>query len=388
VALRRIGDLYFDAGFADSAHASYVEMGRLARDEATFRQAELKVADALVRLDQAPEAIERLRNLLPREEAAAQTRQTETWAAEIHVGLARAYNANGEHGKALESLRKVTSAYSSSSFTPEAQFQIGYTYETYMDSLDAARAAYDQAARIGASSVYREQAQQRSRNLQQLQTLRSAAQSDTATGADRAAEAQLRLAELYLLSQNKPEEALPLYRLILEQYPESRVAPRAAYAVSWTLLRRQEGMRDSALAGFADLVRRYPASAAARGAIDLLVDEKADTAGLGALLVALQPDTAAADTTADEAPAPATHGPQTSPGVLPPGLAPGLPDTTGARLPAALDTSGARSRAPIDSAGGAIPVPPDTASPSVPAPVDTLPPPEEKAPAPLPGRTP
>ena len=257
-ALLRIGDLYFDAGFADSAYASYTEMGRLSTDDETWRQAQIKAGDALVRMGRSEEAVRLIRSLLPKDEPTDRTRTTDVWPAPVYVALARAYNANKQPIQALEALRRVTTTYGSSTFTPEAQFQIGYTYETYLDSLDAARAAYDQVVRVSATSVFRDQAQQRSRNLQQLQSLATQAEGDSATDQDRAAEAQLGIAELYLLSQNRVEDALRKYRQVVAQYPESRIAPRAAYAVSWTMLRRMEGKRDSALAGFVDLVRRYP----------------------------------------------------------------------------------------------------------------------------------
>lgn len=313
-SLLRIGDLYFDGGFADSAFTSYAEMGRLARDDETWRKAQLKAADALVRMGRADESVAMLRELLPEDalaSVASQGRPTELWPAEIYVGLSRALNANEQPLQALEALRIVTSLYPTSSYAAEAQFQIGYTYEAYLDSLESARAAYDQVARLGANSVFREQAQQRSRNLQQLQTLSTQAVSDSASGADAAAEAQLRIAELQLFSQNKVAEAREKYQGILTEHPESRYAPRAAYALAWIQLRREEGQRDSALAAFREIVYRHPEAPAARGAIDLLAAEGADTTGLHALLVEVRADTtvpvvepaaAGADTAASSSP--------------------------------------------------------------------------------------
>lgn len=326
--LLRIGDLYFDAGFADSAYASYAEASRQARDEDGIRNAEVKSADAMVRLQQAPDAVRRLERLIPRDDA--QVRSGETWPALVRVHLAQAYNATGRYSDALTALRAVVAKYPQSAFAPEAQFQVGYTYEVYLDSLDAARAAYDQVGRTGPASVFREQAQTRSRNLAQLQTLASQAQSDSAAGSDKQAEAQLKIAELLLLSQNKVPEATARYRQVRADFPQSRSAPRAAYALAWIQLRRMDGQRDSALSAFSQLIRDFPSSPAARGALDLLVAEKADTAGLSGLVVEAPADTVAAEAAPPESPLPPSSVSPADPGVEP---GDGVPDSLGRRRP-------------------------------------------------------
>jgi TolA-binding protein len=337
--LLRIGDLYYDAGFADSAYTSYAEASRLARDEVGIRNAEVKAADALVRLQRAPEAVRQLERLLPRDET--QVRSGETWPAQVRVHLAQAYNATERPLDALATLRQVITKYPQSSYAPEAQFQIGYTYEVYLDSLNAARTAYDQVGRTGTASVFRDQAQTRSRNLAQLQTLSTQAQSDSAAGSEKQAESQLKIAELFLLSQNKVPEAVAKYRQVRTDFPQSRSAPRAAYALAWIRLRRMEGQRDSALAAFSQVIRDYPSSPAARGALDLLVAEQADTAGLGALVVEAAPDTIEA---VIASPAPAAPASGISPGgqgALPPGVA---PDSLRGTRPPFPDARGARGR--------------------------------------------
>jgi TolA-binding protein len=292
--LLRIGDLYFDAGFADSAYASYAEASRLARDDVGIRNAEVRSADALVRLQRAPEAVRMLERLLPSDET--QVRSGDAWPAQVRVHLALAYNATGRYADALASLRTVVAKYPQSSFAPEAQFQVGYTYEVYLDSLDAARSAYDKVGRTGQASAFRDQAQTRARNLAQLQSLRSQALSDSAAGSDKQAEAQLKIAELFLLSQNKVPEAVQKYREVQRDFPRSRFAPKAAYALAWIRLKRMDGQRDSAVVAFAQLIRDYPTSPAARGALDLLISEGADTTGLTQLVVETVPDTVAAET--------------------------------------------------------------------------------------------
>jgi TolA-binding protein len=369
--LLRIGDLYFDAGFADSAYASYDEASRLARDEMGIRNAEVKSADALIRLQRVPEAVRQLERLLPRDET--QVRPGETWPALVRVHLAQAYNAVARHRDALTVLRVVVTKYPQSSYAPEAQFQVGYTYEVYLDSLDAARTAYDQVGRTGSASIFREQAQTRSRNLAQLQTLSSQVQSDSTAGSDKQAESQLKIAELFLLSQNKVPEAIAKYQQVRIDFPQSRSAPRAAYALAWIQLRRREGQRDSAMAAFSQLIRDYPASPAARGALELLAAEGADTAGLSALLVETVPDTLEAETPPSTPPLPASPvspagSGEGSAGIAPDSLRRGRPPFPGARarrdeaapgeLPRGApfsDTLGSPPRVPFSDTLGSLP---------------------------------
>lgn len=292
--LQRIGDLYFDAGRADSAYTSYEDLARVARTEVVHREARIKASDALIRLDRATEAVEILKKLLPDDESAS-VNALDEGPPRVYIALAKAYNSLGRHAEAIEALKKVTQRYAASSPAAEAQFQVGYTYEVYIDNPDSARKAYEDVGRIGGRSVFREQATLRAQNLQQLQRLATEAQSDSASSVDKQAEATLKIAELLLFAQDRPPEALAKYREVLGQYPDSRMAPRAAYAAAWIQLKKTEGKRDSALAAFTELVHRYPSSRQAKGALDILVAEKADTTGLTALVANVEPDTLEAE---------------------------------------------------------------------------------------------
>ncbi len=287
-----IGDMYFDQGLVDSALIAYDELVRRAETEKAYREAVIKSSDTLVRLGRADAAIRQLDKLLP--DDTGSNRPAEDWPASVRIHLAQAHNSRGEHDEALRLLREATTLYPGSSHAAEAQFQIGYTYEVHMDSLAAARKAYDQVSTMGSRSVFREQALLRAKDLQQLETLAEAGGADSVAGSDLAM-ASLKIAELQLFSQNRVEEARTKYREVVELYPGTPAAPRAAYALAWIRLHRVEGERDSALADFRRVVESYPASRAARGAVGLLVMEDADTSGLTAILASVEPDTLEAE---------------------------------------------------------------------------------------------
>jgi outer membrane assembly lipoprotein YfiO len=234
--LLRIGDLYFDAGSSDSAYASYSELARSTHNDQFYQDAKIKSADALVRMGKPEDAIHLLEPLVPPEDP--QARMGDDWPARIRIHLAQAYNAVNRPDMALANLQEVTTKHAASSFAAEAQFQTGYTYEVYLDSLDAARKAYDALSKFPGQSVFREQGAARSRDLQQIESLSSEAAGDSASSEERQAEAALKIAEVYLLSQNRVPEAMKKYEEIVALYPETRMAPRAAYALAWIRLKK------------------------------------------------------------------------------------------------------------------------------------------------------
>jgi TolA-binding protein len=289
--LLRVGDLYFDAGDADSAYTSYLELTRVARADEVHRDALIKAADALIRLQRSEEAVRLLVDILPKEGSTAQG--IDEGPPRAYIELAKAYNALEQHQQAIDALATVTRNYPSVTQAAEAQFQIGYTYEVYLDNPDSASKAYETASKMSSRSVFREQAGVRAKNLQQILSLSSQAKSDSATTEDKQAEATFKIAELLLFSQDRPLEALNKYREVEQQYPDSRLAARSAYAAAWIQLKKVEGARDSALVTFVRLVHQYPDTRQARGALEFLVAEKADTAGLTALAGEAAPETLA-----------------------------------------------------------------------------------------------
>ncbi|MBK8229975.1 MAG: tetratricopeptide repeat protein [Candidatus Eisenbacteria bacterium] len=290
--LLHIGDLYFEATRYDSAGLAYEELGRMTRNDTFFRESQIKLAETWVRRQNSETAIELLKPLLPKDEK--QNRTADDFPARVRLLWARADNDIGRHEEALARLRGAVELYPASNFATEAQFQVGYTYEVYLDSLESARKAYDQAAKMSAKSVFREQAQIRLNNLNALQDLRSRISETGNTDREQQATAALKIAELFLFAQDENDEALAKYREVVRDYGDTKAAPRAAYGAAWMRLKRYEGARDSALSEFAGVIRTYPASQQARSALEILAAEGADTVGLGGLLEEVRPDTLAA----------------------------------------------------------------------------------------------
>lgn len=296
-ALQRTGELHFEAASYDSALIYFERLHEIRRGEENEIDAAILQAQTLIRLDRAEEALELLEDAEPKgdeDRPGGGVRHSNVFAdaiSRIRLTETMALNRLGRYDEAIEKLTEITTKFSSSSYAVEAQFQIGYTYETLIDSLETARAAYDKATTLPGRSIFKDQARQRSEALKSLAELQQEEGSGD-TALESRADAALRIAEILYLDRMLVDEAIEKYQEVEEQFPESGAAPRAAYALAY-LRWKQFGDSLAAHEEFRDLVVRYPASEAARGAIELLAFHEADTSGLGEILVTPAPETTA-----------------------------------------------------------------------------------------------
>ena len=320
-ALRHIGEIHFEAGRFDSASLAFGRLLSTARDEGKRIDAAIQQSQALIRLDRGVDALDVVRKATPRQSksaqssgAPAQNQAGTEETARLLLQEAAALAHLGRTTEALATLNSVVEQYKTSSYAIEAQFQIGYTYETLLDSLDAARTAYDKVNTLSARSVFKDQATQRATALKSISDLEKQAASGDAAKEARAA-AALRIGEILLLDRNLVDEAIAQYKKVEAEFPDTRVAPRASYALAYIRWKMQADTLGAQQA-FRDLVARYPASVQARGAIALLDSQKADTSGLYALLQAVAPDTAGATQPVEGPPDSLIAGPDTTGAVV------------------------------------------------------------------------
>ena len=236
-ALQRVGELHFEDGRYDSASIYFQRLVSDARDEQARLDAGILQAKTLVRLGRSEEALALLREISPTEtqqQAAQEGQRTVAQVGEtiprIQLETAAALNALSRHDEAIEVLRGIVARYASSAQAVEAQFQIGYTYETMLDSLDAARAGYDKVAQLAGRSIFKEQAAQRSAALRALAELQEKETGDQEV--ESRAEAALRIAEIFYLDRGLADEAIPKYRSVEQEFPETRAAPpRGSFSI-------------------------------------------------------------------------------------------------------------------------------------------------------------
>ncbi|HET9941062.1 MAG TPA: hypothetical protein VFR25_08155, partial [Candidatus Eisenbacteria bacterium] len=146
--------------------------------------------------------------------------------------LLRIYDVTALMGRtqdALKGYNDLVNKFPRTAVAYEAQFQIGYLYETAVQDLDAAGREYDKL-KSQPTSEFQQQAMRRSQSLAAIRTYRNSLASDS-TGAR--AHAAFMMAELNYFQLGKPDSAIVQYQRVEMEFPHSVYAAKAAYARLW-----------------------------------------------------------------------------------------------------------------------------------------------------------
>jgi len=138
----------------------------------------------------------------------------------IDIKIALTYESMKDLEKAIQKYEDVIDRSSNSIEALEARYRLGKLYES-LDSLELALKFYNEASKMYVSSQYRQKAAKRAKALEEL----------TQLGDQEKADSRYRLAEIYLFELGKPEEALTLYRSIIDDFQDSPIIPKVLYSL-------------------------------------------------------------------------------------------------------------------------------------------------------------
>jgi TolA-binding protein len=196
----------------------------------------------------------------------------------------------GRPQQALTAYRNVLQDYPKTALGAEAQYRIGYTYETVLDDFETARQEYAKVRDQSVGSAFFTQATQRQQSLERLAKVRGAG----ADSSDRKVEGGFLLAEQYLFQLDKPERALDAYAEIARDHPGTPAAGKALNAQAWVL--RHKLVRTAAADSLLwKVVHEYPGTEAQIAARDYL--ESAGETVPTDLIKLPEPEVAPPDTT-------------------------------------------------------------------------------------------
>lgn len=288
--LRRTGDVLVASGRPDKAIDVYAEAIR-SEERSKYRlDIALRRAEALRDLKRYDDALAFLEQWRPN--AIAEKREGEL--------MLRLHDVQARVGKAQEAIsgyRRLIDTYPNTPVAADAQFRIGYLYESALNDFDGAAKEYEKL-RTGPPSEFQTQANRRSQGLTALKKYREALGADTTQAKARSA---FLLAELYYFQLERPDSALLQYSSVEAQYPQSVYAPKSAYARLWiAALDRSDTLAVRAITD--SMATRYRGTRFAESALYLWkrwsgrVDER--TALLDSLLA--NPDTTGASRFAPE----------------------------------------------------------------------------------------
>lgn len=292
--LRRTGDALLASGRADSAVDVYAAALK-SEERSKFRlDLALRRAEALRDLKRYDDALALLAQWRPN--AIAEKREGEL--------MLRLHDVQARVGKTQEAIAGYRRLIETSPNTPvaaDAQFRIGYLYESALNDYEGAAKEYEKL-KTGPPSEFQTQASRRSQGLASLKKYRESLGADTTQAKARSA---FLLAELYYFQLERPDSALLQYAAVEQQYPQSVYAPKSAYARLWITALRSDTLAVRQITD--DMVARYRGTRFAESALYFwkrwsgAKDER--TALLDSLLA--NPDTTGASRFAPEEPEPA-----------------------------------------------------------------------------------
>src|SRR5258705_12658251 len=219
-ALRRMGDALYSSASYDRAQATYAEA--IKSEELGTRRLDLalKRGDALEQLTRFEEALAHYQSWKP-------YATNEKREGEFLIRVYRVEALLGRTKEALAGYQALVNQYPHSPIAYEAQFRIGYLYESQLSDYDTAGREDDKLKVEPGYSEFHAQAGRRSANLMTLKQYRSVLQADTSQARPRAA---FLLAELYYFQIEKVDSALLQYETVERSFPKSPYAPNAAFA--------------------------------------------------------------------------------------------------------------------------------------------------------------
>jgi TolA-binding protein len=256
-ALRRAGDALYASARFDTARVVYLECLRVEERGRKRLDVAFQVGKSLQEMKRYEEALRWFNDW--RAFAAAEKRE-----GELNLRVYDCMGAVGRWQDAISGYRRLVEQYPRTPIAYEAQFQIGYLYESKVGDLNAAGQEYDKL-RNEAASQFQIQALRRSQSLATLKRYRQELVSDTTQAKARAA---FMLAELYYFQLDKADSAEEQYRLVERDFPKSRYAPKAAYARLWILM-QDRGDTLGAAALLDSIVDRYRGTRAAESSLYL-----------------------------------------------------------------------------------------------------------------------
>jgi TolA-binding protein len=222
-ALRRTGDALYASAKYDSAQVVYADC--LKAEEGGSRRLDLalKRGDALEQLKRYDEALKWYDSWKP-------FALNESREGELSIRIYRILSVLGRANEAVAGYRALVTRYPHTPIAYEAQFRLGYLYESQLGDFDSAGREYDLLKQEPGYSEFQVQASRRSGNLATIKKYRQTLLGDSTQARARAA---FLLAEIYYFQIEKADSAMTQYSHVERDFPESPYAPKAAFARLW-----------------------------------------------------------------------------------------------------------------------------------------------------------
>lgn len=209
----------------------------------------------------------------------------------LMLGRAKSFSCMDSLDMALSTFDDVKKSFPRSKYSAEALYRMGMIYQEELDSLDRAQVLFSGVSGESADSEFAQASIQRSHSLKRLSELRVS--SNEGESSEKSAEKRFLAAEIQLTRFDQIRMAIENYSAVVDSFPESDLAPKAAFALAW-IYHKKLNEAGKAVEMYRSIISRFPRSPQARGAVYAIGELGTDE--LKARLEAVV-DSALADTT-------------------------------------------------------------------------------------------
>ncbi len=282
-SLLKSAELYYGRGEWEKAAASYRKLLRKGLPWERRYEISLALGECLTMTGACAEALALFEELLVKT-------TTTLEMPPLLLGRAASYACMDSLPRALAEYQNIGKKYPKSTYSAEAHYRMGIIYQERIDSLRLAADAFAAVGNEYANSEFAAASLERSSSIKRLLELQKS--GGAGESVERAAEKRFMAAEIQLTQLGDIPTALTGYRAVLDSFPGTDAAPKAAYAIAW-IHQNKLGEKEAAIESYRLLVERYPRSYQAKGALGQLKSAGDDS--VAAYLEAYR-DSALADT--------------------------------------------------------------------------------------------
>ena len=247
-ALFLMGNAYLKLEMLDEAIETLKKARESAKKKEDKNDIEERYAVALIKKGNIDEGLVILKDLSERSIMNERT-------AVLTFEIVNAYLQANYIEKALKELDNFISLYPSGPYAAEALYRKGLIYEKKMGDTESAIEAYDNALKLGPKKDISAFATSRSTVLKEIKKYKEElANPDSSTDIPKT---HFLLAEAFLFGEENIDTALIEYRNVVNLFPESSFAPKAAMAIAWVY---ENEKQDSckAIVMYEFVVKKFP----------------------------------------------------------------------------------------------------------------------------------
>jgi TonB family protein len=261
----KIGELQFQKEQYAAAERSFALAADLTNDPKSRLNAKYEQGRALYALDSVAAGLTLFEKL--RDE-----QKDSVYLGNILLRIAEGMNLQGEEREAILLYDDIAVNFAKRIESAEAYYRLGEIAQEQWGDLVTAKEMYLLASKEQRGDTWRAQALEKVSDISRVETYLASMASDTT---EAAVTNRFLLAEMYRTDLGRPDSALAEYKVIVDQYASSEVAPRSLLAIGW-LYESHYGDTAQAQSYYQQVIDKYPQSDAVQQALDLLDLEGAE----------------------------------------------------------------------------------------------------------------